>query len=601
MSEISNNKKKNTSKEDLKNRFEYKSVIEGLVLSGFAGIFLTNIIFNTYKPVDNLQYIQGENILVFFCAFFALTIMLGATYFYNKIIAKIILPILVIVYSFLTIINNYTTLPITVVCIIATLFAVIYSKKELLYIVSKYRTNERFSLTICCTMGLVLIIFITGIGYCRYKSFMSPGYDLGVFSQMFENMKRTLHPVTSVERQELGMFSHFGVHFSPILYLLLPVYCLLPSPITLQTIQAIVLGIAVVPLYYLCKHYGLSQKMTIAFCAIYCFFPATSAGTFYDFHENCILPVMIFCLLLSLEKKHTIGIMLATVGVLMIKEDAALVVLSIGLFLLLSAKDIKRGGILVGMSLVYFPVVMTIIKSYGDQNFEARFSNLFYDNSKGLIQIAVTIPSNISYMFAQMADLEKIEFIILMILPLSIALFQNKKYSRYVLLMTFVLINLLPSYKFMHDIGYQYNFSTIALMIYIAIMTVSEWDVEKRNTWALISVIITLMLFSSESFACFGTVSARYSGDQKIYKQMEHEISRVPSDATVAVSGFIMPHMYNNQNLKFIYEDLQIDQDYVVVDCRKVSNDEDIIRDKLSDNYEKISEVKDYLKIYKKK
>jgi uncharacterized membrane protein len=602
MSEVTNDKKKNTSTSELKNRFDYKSVIEGTVLSGFTGVFLTNIIFKTYRPVENLQYIKDENILVFFCVFLILTILAGVAYFYNKMITKFLLPAVVIAYSFLTIMNNYTMIPITVVCIIATLFAVIYSKKELVQVVSMYRTNEKFTFMICCIMGVVLIIFIAGIGCNRYKSFMSAGYDLGVFSQMFENMKRTMQPVTSVERQELGIFSHFGVHFSPILYLLLPIYFVFSSPITIQIIQAVVLGIAVIPLYYLCKQYGMSQKMTIAFCAIYCFFPATSAGTFYDFHENCMLPLMIFCLLLSLEKKHTIGIVMSTAGVLMIKEDAALVVLSIGLFFLLSAKDTKRGGVLVGISLVYFAGAMAIIRSFGDQNFENRFSNLFYDNSKGLTQIAVTIPSNISYMFAQLADQGKVQFVILMLLPLSIALFQNKKYSRYVLLLTFVLINLLPSYEYMHDIAYQYNFSTIALMIYIAMMTVSEWNVEKRNTWALVSVIITFMLFASESFACFGTVSARYSEGQSIYMQMEKEIRKVPDDVTVAVSSFIMPHMHKNLNLKIIRNDLLIDQEYVIVDCRKDSgDDENIVRNTVADNYEVISEVNDYLKIYKRK
>jgi len=384
---------------------------------------------------------------------------------------------------------------------------------------------------------------------------------------------------------------------------MLPIYFIFSSPITVQIMQALVLGLAVIPLYFLCKHYGISNKMTIVMCAIYCLFPAVASGTYYDFHENCVLPLTIFCLLLALEKKNTVGIILSALAVCMVKEDAAIVVLSIGLFLLLSAKDAKRGVILSGASLVYFYIAMKVIQSYGDQNFDSRFGNILYDYSKGLTQVAVTIPSNISYMLSQMANTEKLKYIFLMILPLSIALIQKKKYSRYVLFMTFILINMLPSYPYMHDIGFQYNYGTVALMMYIAIMTVSEWDSEKVKIWGISSVLITAFLFTCVTFPKWEIYTKRYKENENNYIQMENAISSlIPKDASVATSGFMMPHLYFNNNVVVLKEGMEVNQDYAVIDLRGgYSSDNDNFSYYLTNDYEVVSEVKNMLIIYKKK
>jgi uncharacterized membrane protein len=331
------------------------------------------------------------------------------------------------------------------------------------------------------------------------------------------------------------------------------------------------------------------------------------------------LPLALFCLVLALEKKHTIGIILSIVMLLMIKEDTPIVLLSIGLFLLLSAKDFKWGSIISGVSLVYFAVAMKIIKSCGNHYIDIvggagkengenailqimHFSNLVYDNQKGASQIAVTIPSNIAYMFGQMADTEKLQYLLLMLLPLSIAIIQKKKYSRYILLATFFIINILPSYVYMHDIKFQYNYCAIAMLIYIAIMTVSEWENNKRKTWAMLSVVITFMLFVSASFYAYDRYTDRYKKGKDVYSQMESAIEMVPEDASVAVSGFFMPHLYKNRNVTVIKDETIIDQDYVIVDCRSgYSDDEQKVAPRVANNYEIVREVKDSLILYKKK
>lgn len=69
-----------------------------------------------------------------------------------------------------------------------------------------------------------MLVFTALAMSLRYYKLCTPAFDFGIFTQMFENMKDGLGPVTTVERNyEL---SHFAVHFSPAYYLMLPFYML---------------------------------------------------------------------------------------------------------------------------------------------------------------------------------------------------------------------------------------------------------------------------------------------------------------------------------------------------------------------------------------
>lgn len=72
------------------------------------------------------------------------------------------------------------------------------------------------------------------VSFCmvtRYLSYGSPNFDMGLFSQMFYYMKTTGTMNTTSERDYL--LSHMCVHISPVFYLILPVYMLFSSPVTL--------------------------------------------------------------------------------------------------------------------------------------------------------------------------------------------------------------------------------------------------------------------------------------------------------------------------------------------------------------------------------
>ena len=153
-------------------------------------------------------------------------------------------------------------------------------------------------------MALLFVAFVGGYGVFRYITYSSPNFDFGIFSQMFYYMKETFLPLTTLERGTL--LSHFAIHISPIYYLLLPGYLIFPCPEYLQIMQALVIASGVIPLYLICKHYLLSNKIVVCLVTAYFFFPALSSGCFYDLHENCFLvPLLLWFFLFCGEKKNS--------------------------------------------------------------------------------------------------------------------------------------------------------------------------------------------------------------------------------------------------------------------------------------------------------
>nr|WP_289707141.1 DUF2079 domain-containing protein [Enterocloster clostridioformis] len=59
-------------------------------------------------------------------------------------------------------------------------------------------------------------------------------------------MDKCLSPLTTCERD--GLLSHFAVHLSPVFYVLLPFYKLVPRPETLLVLQSLVVISGMVPL-----------------------------------------------------------------------------------------------------------------------------------------------------------------------------------------------------------------------------------------------------------------------------------------------------------------------------------------------------------------
>ncbi len=422
-------------------------------------------------------------------------------------------------------------------------------------LVSETKQPKKAYLWITAGLSAAFFLFVSAWTVGRVYTFGTPTYDFGIFSQMFYNMKETGLPLTTVERD--GLLSHFAVHVSPIYYLLLPFYCLAPTPATLQILQAAVMTSAVIPLWKLGGYHGLSGAQRMLICAVLLLYPAYSGGASYDIHENCFLTPLILWLFYGIDRKNVLLTGIAALLTLMVKEDAAVYVAVIALWLTVKTllrfqksnlRELVMGLALLAASLAWFYLVTGYLANSGDGVMTDRYKNLLYGDSTSLLTVVKSVFLNPMKALYECVDADKLPFIAMTLGPLLGLPLLTRRYERYLLLIPYILLNLMSDYPYQHDIFFQYTFGSLAFLLYLTMINLADW--KRARTLPLLAAALVCAV-------CFGVVNApkgiRYPTQtircHTYYQEIRNALDTIPEDSAVAATTFYTTHLSQRETL----------------------------------------------------
>ncbi len=418
-------------------------------------------------------------------------------------------------------------------------------------------------------LALIPAVFIGVYTVSRYLTFSSPNYDFGIFSQMFYYMKNTLTMNTTCERDVL--MSHMKVHVSPDWYLLLPFYALFDSPVTLQIMQGIVLALAIFPLSKICRLRNLSRLQTLALCAVYAFYPVISSGCGYDVHENMFLPLAFLCLILVFEQDLGWQLIPAAAFALGVKEDAAVYVAFVALYMIVAKKKYKKGAAVFAAAVVYFFAAVWWLSKFGDGTLTFRYNNVILGGGGNVLGIIRTVLSNPAYVVTQIMQEENIPFIVSVLGSLAFIPLALRKWHVLILFGPFIMFNLLPDYVYAHDIGFQYVFGSGVLLLYAALENIFSMRRLLASKVTAAMAVSSVMFFAALSWDRI-SITGRFGNSDltQMYDSMNEALSMIPDDASVAASSFLCAKLSKRD---YLYEVYYTDKmtDYVALDLRGVT------------------------------
>lgn len=425
-------------------------------------------------------------------------------------------------------------------------------------------------------LALAFFAFVSAWTVYRVKCFWTPSYDFGIFSQMFHNMKATGLPMTTLERD--GLLSHFQVHVSPIYYLLLPVYAIVPRPETLQVLQAAVLASAVIPLWKLGTLKNMSGMAKLLLCALLLFYPAFSGGTSYDLHENCFLAPLILWLMYGLEKGSIPITSISALLTLCVKEDAPVYLAVAGLYWLVKTlldrqenfrKELVVSLSLIGGALAWFWGATTYLSVFGDGVMSYRYENFMFDGGKSLLTVIKAVLLNPLKALYECVDREKIAFILRTMLPLLGLPLLTRRFERYILLIPYVLVNLMSDYTYQHDIFFQYTFGSTAFLFYLVTVNVSRWQIPWAKIGALAaSVLLAAISFFQVVYPQGAQMPTLYKDYKSYYNGIAQALDTIPADASVAATTFYTVHLSDREvlyDVKYCSREHLLDAQYVAL------------------------------------
>lgn len=456
------------------------------------------------------------------------------------------------------------TWPLLLACVLMAVLLGIYarigSNDELLAVSDPKEPGDPRA---AAWMAIVFFLFLSVWGIGRVLSFRTPTYDFGLFSQMFYYMKETGLPLTTLERD--GLLSHFAVHVSPIYYLMLPVYVLIPTPATLQLLQAAVVASAVIPLWKLAGLHGFDNRQRTFLCALLMLLPAYGGGCYFDLHENCFLTPLLLWLFYGIDRRRHGITAIATILTLMVKEDAAVYVAVIGLWLVVRKRTLS-GSLLLGSALCWFLAATGFLASFGDGVMTYRYENFLIEGASSLLHVVLAVLTHPMKAVYECVDPEKLYYIAMTLLPLLGLPLLTRRYDRYLLLIPYILINLMSDYPYQHSIWFQYSFGSSAFLIYLTLRNLA--DLQERTKPLVVCVVVAALCFSFEIIP----VAAQYPKQAVIQweenQAIREALDEIPDDALVTASTFYTTYLSQRDviyDLGYASKEHILDSEYIVI------------------------------------
>lgn len=205
---------------------------------------------------------------------------------------------------------------------------------------------------------LLFLLVYLGILFFKLEALQVGGWDFGIYDSMLHNAasgKGLMHDFR-------GPFDHF----SPLFMVFAPLYLIWDHPFWLLLIQSAALSLAAPVLHGIAKRYFPRGPLPFALMLMYLLNPYWTRMALYDFHIECLYPLLFFFAFDCYCRKKLLPFALLLMLSPLLKEDFVIPLAATGLWLLTQKGRRKLGFGMIGMAVfwtvfvlkVYFPWIL---------------------------------------------------------------------------------------------------------------------------------------------------------------------------------------------------------------------------------------------------
>ena len=194
----------------------------------------------------------------------------------------------------------------------------------------------------------VYIIAMSAITILKHNTFLTSGFDLGLLNQAFSTALdgKLFYETGDLSFNPGGSF--FGVHFSPVLFLLLPFYAIYPNVQNLIVMQTVILALGAFPVFWMSRD-KLGKNAGLIVSILYFIYPPLFLLNLNDFHLEAFTSTFFLFSLYYFDKekwKKFLVFFLLALGTLEFAPIIGVFMAFYGIWLLLRKKiKDKRGAI----------------------------------------------------------------------------------------------------------------------------------------------------------------------------------------------------------------------------------------------------------------
>lgn len=423
-------------------------------------------------------------------------------------------------------------------------------------------------------MVISYILVFSTITLLRHYSLSSSAWDLGIFDQAF---------YTTVKHGKLFYYTCelygnpagtlFGVHFSPILFSLIPFYIILPRPETLLVTQTIILASGAYPTFLLSNYIFKNQKMSLLFSLIYLAYPHLHSVNWFGFHpEAFFVPFTLFSLYFFIKGEWKFYFTFMLLG-FFTKEFMPIIFLFFAFGELFLLKDhiitflrerkmVSKKCLVVIITIIiavcYYLIAKQIIRLFNP----SPPSGFIEGTPWGILGANLLDPSSLlhvtglNFLGAIRYDFQsKLFYLVTILAPL--AFLPVFKLSRFLPVVFWLFLVFLSNYPPYYGLGWQYSALIVPFSIVAAIegfnSFASAFKLEKDKFYKVTKKLLLVSMLSTLAltFLIFPISSIEFSliseHDRKV-NDVLNWIRQSSPEASILTQYDIFPHVSNKMN-----------------------------------------------------
>ena len=415
--------------------------------------------------------------------------------------------------------------------------------------------------------------FFASLTVLRHWAFETHAWDLGIFTQSLWTTAygdRFLYHTPELFINPSGSF--FGVHFSPMILVLLPIYWFAPTAETLLILQALALSLAAFPIYLLAKNFAGGRTAGLVFACAYLIYPAVQFVNLYEFHMQAFLPFLLTFTVYYVLKEDWSRYIPFLVLSLMIEEHVALILVFLGVYMLwrykssiftsLKKRDFADRRLIVPVATIVLCVLWYWFTLWQRDTFfpinplamgeflgTGNFATLGATNPLGVPLAIILNPIN-AFQALMNDGAMKLLYFVLLFGPL--AFFSLASPALLIPTIPMFVFSLVSDSRLHHMLGVHYEAYTIAFIFAAAILGLQS--IQKHGLSKVRRGMKVIMLFSIIFFVVASPVGPVVSNIYPNYASFsigEHEralsevLATIPANASILTQNNIFPHVSN--------------------------------------------------------
>jgi uncharacterized membrane protein len=380
----------------------------------------------------------------------------------------------------------------------------------------------------------------------RHRAFNTGRYDLG---NMVQTVWNTAHgnflQMTSGDGRQI---SRLAAHFDPILAAFAPLWWIWPSPEMLLVVQAIVVALGALPVFWLARKHLRSDRAALGFSIVYLLYPATQWLTLNEFHPVALATPFLLFAFWYLDEDRLLPFAIFAVLAMTTKEEIGLIVAGMGIWYAFRRRwqagaAIAGAGVLV--SVLAIAVVIPHYNAGADSAFYGRYDAIG-GSAGGIAKTAVTHPWRILEEAFQSRDLH---YLLHLLLPLGLLFVL----SPVVLIAAFpeLALNVLSATSTQTSIHFHYTAGAIAPLVAATVLGAAVLA-RRYPAGAVAAGAVAVALVSSWKIGAiplWGVVPGGEDYQRNDWRVTAHDrvarraLELVPEDAVVSSTNVLGAHL----------------------------------------------------------